>query len=133
MFAAWISSGLDPDRLAAKLGRLLGQLTGRASSGRDDDRGGRGKKKAKESEAMKRVKRLKGGVRGVFEAVDKDAEGTVSQHHMKVRLVKRGAVHASRVDTFSTSARRSSINQILRFMMIQIFLMQMHSPLSYGL
>lgn len=121
MFGAWLSSGLDPDRLAAKLGRLLGQLTGRASSGRDDDRGGRGKKKAKESEAMNRVKRLKGGVRGVFEAIDKDAEGTVSQHHMKVRLVKKGGVVVASIDrddTFNTSAGWPSINQTPHFMMI---------------
>lgn len=84
MFGAWLSSGLDPDRLTAKLGRLLGQLTGRASSSRDDGRGGGRGGKGKESEAMGRVKRLKGGVRGVFEAVDKEAEGAISQHHMKV-------------------------------------------------
>lgn len=86
MFGAWLSSGLDPDRLTAKLGRLLGQLTGRVSSRDGRGRGrGKGKGEGKESEAMSRVKRLKGGVRGVFEAIDKDAEGTVSQHHMKVR------------------------------------------------
>ena len=94
MFGAWLSSGLDPDRLTAKLGRLLGQLTGGRASSRD---GRDGREKGKESKAMSRMKRLKGGVRGVFEAVDPDAEGTVSQHHMKVTCEK-----ASRFKGLST-------------------------------
>lgn len=74
LFSAWLSSGLDPDRLTTKMGRLLGQLTGSASgSGEGKEglpRGGR--------------KKRKGGIRGVFENIDQDAEGTICQHDMKV-------------------------------------------------
>lgn len=83
MFGAWLSSGIDPDRLTEKLSRLLGQLTGRGSGA---DRGGQGGAKGG---ARGGGKRPKGGVRGVFEAIDKGSEGTVSQHEMKVTLMQR--------------------------------------------
>lgn len=83
VFGAWISSGLEPDRLTAKLGRLLGQLTGRISGG---DGGGGAKKKKDRAKEKKR--RLKGGVRGLFEKIDQDAAGTVSRHDMKVNRSK---------------------------------------------
>lgn len=79
VFGAWLSSGLDPDRLAEKLGRLLGQLTGRNVGGGDAKKG-RGQ--AVRDRAKKRL--LKRGVRGLFEKTDQDATGTVSQHDMKV-------------------------------------------------
>lgn len=69
MFAAWVASGLDEDRLAGKVGRLLGQMTGPGST--------RGRRGAGE-------KKNKGGVRGVFESHDRDAAGVVSRHDMKV-------------------------------------------------
>lgn len=69
VFGAWLSSGLDPDRLTAKLGRLLGQLTGRCGTGAE----------------RKKRRRLKGGVRSLFEKVDQDATGTASRHDMKVK------------------------------------------------
>lgn len=82
MFGTWLSSGLDSDRLAAKLGRLLGQLTGRGSGG-EHGSGGDGRRAAKDrAKARKRL--LKGGVRGLFEAIDKKATGSVSRHDMKV-------------------------------------------------
>lgn len=84
MFAAWLSSGLNPERLAAKLGRLLGQLTGRKNSHRDDHgSSGEGGKAAKDR-AKARKTLLKGGVRGLFEAIDQEATGNVSRHDMKV-------------------------------------------------
>eukprot|EP00903_Cladosiphon_okamuranus_P008645 g8289.t1 len=82
VFGAWLSSGLDTDRLAAKLGRLLGQLTGRSSHRADNGSGGNGGKAAKDrAKARKRL--LKGGVRGLFEAIDKKATGAISRHEMK--------------------------------------------------
>lgn len=85
MFGAWLSSGLDPDRLAAKLGRLLGQLTGRSwSSHRGDHGSGGDGGKAAKDRAKARNRLLKGGVRGLFEAIDKKATGVVSRHDMKV-------------------------------------------------
>lgn len=67
------------------MGRLLGQLTGRQS------RGGKGRQE-KEVEG-KRTKRLpKGGVRAVFKTIDQDAEGTVTQHDMRVRVLQRGVL-----------------------------------------
>lgn len=82
MFATWLSSGLDPDRLTAKMGRLLGQLTGKASNGGQG--GGDGKRSKGTKGAKGAGKILKGGVRGVFEAIDREGAGTVSQHDMKV-------------------------------------------------
>lgn len=84
VFGAWLSSGLDPDRLAAKLGRLLGQLTGRSSQRGDHDVGDGGKAAKGRAKARKRL--LKGGVRGLFEAIDKKATGAVGRHDMKVIL-----------------------------------------------
>ncbi len=85
MFAAWLSSGLDLERLSAKLGRLLGQLTGKrgALSG-DPGEDGEGEKEAK-GRAKARKRLLKGGVRGLFEAIDEEAKGTVGRHDMKVQ------------------------------------------------
>lgn len=86
VFGTWLSSGLDPDRLAAKLGRLLGQLTGRSSRRGDHGSGGDGEKDAKHrTKARKRL--LKGGVRGLFEAIDRKATGAVGRHDMKVNMV----------------------------------------------
>lgn len=83
LVGAWLSSGLDPDRLAAKLGRLLGQLTGRNWHRGDHGSGGDGGKAAKDrAKARKRL--LKRGVRGLFEAIDEKATGAVSRHDMKV-------------------------------------------------
>lgn len=62
--------------------RLLGQLTGRES------RGGKGRQE-KEGEG-KRAKR-KSGIWAVFEAIDQDAEGTITQHDMRVRVVQRNS------------------------------------------
>ncbi|CAN0343330.1 unnamed protein product, partial [Pylaiella littoralis] len=73
VFGAWLSSGLDPDRLTAKLGRLLGQLTGKCGTGAE----------------RKKRRRLKGGVRSLFEKVDQDATGTASRHDMKMILRRK--------------------------------------------
>lgn len=89
MFAAWLSSGLDPDRLTAKLGRLLGQLTGRQTrSGGEKKKGKTVDNKGARDRAIK--KRLPGGVRGLFEGFDEDGAGTVSRHDMKVYSIGDG-------------------------------------------
>lgn len=85
-FGTWLSSGLDPDRLASKLGRLLGQLTGRTPY-RGDHGGGSDGGKAAKDRAKTRKRLLKGGVRGLFEEIDHKATGAVSRHDMKVILV----------------------------------------------
>lgn len=77
MLCAWLSSGLDSGRLTAKMGRMLGQLTGREGKGIMARKGS--------NTAVKKLLKA-GGVRGVFEAIDKDAEGTVSQRDMKVYI-----------------------------------------------
>lgn len=96
MFAAWLSSGLDPDHLTTKLGRLLGQLTGRQTrSGGEKKKGKTGDNKGARDRAIK--KRLPGGVRGLFEGFDEDGAGTVSRHDMKVVEMETAPTRAGKL------------------------------------
>lgn len=74
MFCTWLSSGLEVARLEAKIGRLLGMITARCGRKVSRSRGRATRSRSPES----------GAVRGVFEAMDRDAEGAISQHDMKV-------------------------------------------------
>lgn len=74
IFCTWLSSGLDIARLKAKIGRLLSMVTAR-----NGGKGGRSRGLAKRSKSP-----ASWAVRGVFEAMDRKAEGVISQRDMKV-------------------------------------------------